>query len=92
MYEDVLQQLRQCIRTQRYSISIHADIELDADNLTDYNVERAILSGKIVEQQVEVWGELKYVVRGTAYPRCQIEVVCKIDEDGELLIITVYRL
>lgn len=51
MFERILNQLREKIRTRQYVMSIHADDEMDEDGLTIFDVESAILSGKIIERQ-----------------------------------------
>ncbi len=46
-------------------MTIHADDEMDEDGLTIFDVESAILSGKIIERQKDQsTGEWKYLVRG----------------------------
>jgi len=48
-------------------MTTRADEEADADDLSVYDVESAILSGKIVERQKEAeTGEWKYVIFGQA--------------------------
>ena len=65
MYERVLNQLREKIRTRQYVMTVHADEEMDEDELSIFDVESAILSGKIVERQKDQsTGEWKYLVKG----------------------------
>ncbi len=61
--------------------------------LTIFDVERAILTGEIVERQKDVQtGEWKYLVKGKTVAADDIMVVGKISLTGKLVIITVYRL
>ncbi len=62
-----------------------------ADNLTIHDVEHAILTGEIVEQQEDtVTSEWKYCMRGRAVDGDHVEVVAKISPGGRVVIITVY--
>ncbi|MDI6770915.1 MAG: DUF4258 domain-containing protein [Anaerolineales bacterium] len=51
MYERILSQLREKVRTRQYVMTVHADDEMDEDGLTIFDVESVILSGKIIERQ-----------------------------------------
>ena len=48
MYERILNQLREKIRTRQYVMTVHADEEMDEDELSIFDVESVILSGKII--------------------------------------------
>ena len=83
--------LRELVRTLAYSISLHADDELDEDDLTVFDLETILLSGTIVERQIDRDSrETKYIVRGNTLAGQQAECVVKIDQSGRLLVITVY--
>ncbi len=74
-----------------YVMTVHAEEEMEADGLTIYDVERAILSGSIVERQKDKeMGEWKYRVAGQAIAHQLIEVVVKLGMSGKLVIVTVY--
>ncbi|MFN8402964.1 MAG: DUF4258 domain-containing protein [Anaerolineales bacterium] len=51
MYERILNELREKVRTRQYVMTLHADEEMDEDELSISDVESAILSGKIIERQ-----------------------------------------
>ena len=51
MYERILNQLREKVRTRQYVMTLHADEEMDEDELSIFDVESVILSGKIIERQ-----------------------------------------
>lgn len=49
-------------------MTIHAEEEMDEDSLSIFDVERAILTGDIIERQKDrETGEWKYLVRGSNY-------------------------
>ncbi len=74
-------------------MTLHAEEEMNDDALTIYAVERAILSGKMVERQTDrVSGEWKYRVRGRTAKGGRVEVIAKLGASGKVVIITVYRL
>ncbi len=65
MFEGVLRQFRQKVRTRQYVVTGHADEEMDEDGLSIFDVESAVLTGTIIEQQRDrQTAERKYVVRG----------------------------
>lgn len=65
---------------------------MDDDGLTIYDVESAILTGEIVEQQRDRKSkERKYLVRGqTVGDERTVVVVGKFGPTGKLIILTVY--
>lgn len=92
MYDKVLWQFKKCIRENRFIVTLHADEEIDEDGLSIFDIERAILTGNIVERQKDsVKSEWKYLVRGQAVDKKEIIVVAKLCVTGKMAIITVYR-
>ncbi len=73
-------------------MTTHADEEADADDFTLFDVESAVLTGKIVEKQRHrETGEPKYVVAGETADGRSISVVTKFGTSGRMLYIpTVY--
>ena len=73
-------------------MTTHADEEADADDFSVFDVESAILTGKIVERQKESeTGEWKYVISGEAVDGKPLSVVAKFGTSGQMLyILTVY--
>lgn len=51
MYERILQQMREKIRSRQYVMTLHAEEEMDEDELSIFDVESLILTGKITERQ-----------------------------------------
>ena len=91
MYDRVLKQMRDKVRSRKFVITLHADEEMDADGVTIFDVENCILSGRITERQKDVrTGESKYRIRGLTLAGRSIEVIGKIGPTGKLVIITVY--
>ena len=92
MYERVLWQMREKIRTRQYVMTLHAEEEMNDDDLTVFDVERAILTGEVTERQEDhVTGEWKYLINGQSIHGDSIEVVAKISVTSKLVIVTVYR-
>ena len=91
MYDRILKQMRERIRTRRYVMTLHAEEEMTDDNLSIFDVERSVLTGKIIERQKDhVTAEWKYLVEGETIAGNQAVVVAKLSVTGKLVIITVY--
>ncbi len=91
MFERILKQIREKIRTRQYVLSIHSEEEMDDDNLNIFDVERCILTGEIIERQKDQkTSEWKYLVRGQDTWGEDIIVVCKLSPTGKLVIITIF--
>ena len=92
MFDRVLKQLQESVRTRKYVMTLHAEEEMTDDGLTIFDVERGILSGKIIERQKDAdTGEWKYLVAGKTLKNGRVVVVTKQSPTGKLVIITVYR-
>lgn len=90
MYDSVLNKIRSAIRRVEYVVTRHANLEMNEDNLTIFDLEMVILKGEIVERQRDInTGELKYRIRGIL-PDGTVEAIVKIGPDGSPVIITVY--
>jgi hypothetical protein len=91
MFEGVLKQMRENVRALRYVMTIHAEEEMDGDDLSIFDVEQAILTGQIIERQRDTeTGEWKYLVRGRSIEGKGVVTVSKLSPTGKLIIITVY--
>lgn len=72
-------------------MSLHAEEEMDNDCLSIFDVERAILTGRIMERQKDViTTEWKYLIKGHGLENEDIVLVGKLSPIGKLIIITVY--
>jgi hypothetical protein len=92
MYERILESFRDRIRILDYVITLHAEEEMDDDDLSVFDLESAVLTGEIVERQRDSLSrEWKYVVNGKALDGASVGVVAKLSLTGRLVIITVYR-
>ena len=91
MFYRILKEMRDKIRKLQYIMSIHADEEMNDDCLTIFDVERCILTGKILERQKDnATAEWKYRIHGKSFSGGDVDVVAKISPTGKLVIITVY--
>lgn len=85
--------MRELVRTSKYVVTSHAAEEMEADELTVFDVEHAILTGEIVERQRdERTGQWKYVIVGIDLDGDSVGVVGRISRAGMLVLITVYGL
>jgi len=91
MFERIIKLMREKIRKKQYIMTLHAEEEMNNDDLTIYDVESAILTGKIVERQRDrETAELKYRINGQTLSGDKVEVITKVSPTGKLVIITVY--
>lgn len=92
MFERVLKRFRNEIRWRRYVMTVHAEEEMDDDRLSVFDVESAILTGRIVERQRD-WRtrEWKYVINGHGTDGERVGVVAKLSPSRHLVILTTYR-
>jgi hypothetical protein len=91
MFERVLKQMRDKIRSRLYVMTVHAEEEMDEDELTIFDVERCILTGEIVDKQKDPeTKEWKYIVKGHSVRGDEVITVSKLAPTGTLVIITVY--
>ena len=85
--------MRQLTLEQRYIVTAHADDEMNADDLTVYDLERIVLTGSIVERQKdETTFEYKYRVCGQTVDGLAAEIAAKLSVTGKLVFITIYLL
>jgi hypothetical protein len=93
MFGRIVKRVREKIRTRLYVMTVHAEEEMSDDGLTVYDVERAVLTGEILERQKDtVTAEWKYRARGESIQGDRVEVIAKLSPTGKLVIITVYLL
>jgi hypothetical protein len=92
LFERVLLQMRGRIRTRKYVVTLHAEEEMNDDDLSIFDVESVILTGEITERQKEAGtAEWKYLVKGRTLSGDAGVVLGKLSFTGKLVIITVYR-
>lgn len=91
MYKRVLGEMRKGIRNRQYVMTLHAEDEMADDGFSIFDIERAILTGEIVERQKDHQsGEWKYLIMGQTIDSQMITVVAKLSVTKKLVIITVY--
>ena len=91
MYDRILKRMQEKIRTRQYIMTLHAEGEMDDDELSIFDIERCILTGKITERQKDtVTKEWKYVIEGHSVSGDKVGTVIKLGLTGKLIIITVY--
>lgn len=92
MHERILQRFRDRIRSLEYVVTVHAEEEMDEDDLSVLDLESAVLTGEVVERQRDRrTREWKYVVNGRGLDGTSVGVVGKLSLTGRLVIITIYR-
>lgn len=93
MYDRILKQMWERIRTRQYVMTLHAEEEMADDNLSIFDIERVVLTGKIVERQKDQnTKEWKYLVEGKTISAGMAVVIGKLSITGKLVIITVYKI
>lgn len=91
MYNRILRQMREKVRLRQYVMTLHAEEEMSDDGFTVFDVERALLTGEIIERQPDrLSNEWKYLVAGRSVYERHLVVVAKIGVTRNLVIITVY--
>jgi hypothetical protein len=92
VYDRILKQMREKVRSRQYVMTLHAEEEMDEDNLSIFDVESSILTGTIVERQRDrAKQEWKYLVQGESLDGSRvIVVVSKFGFADRLVILTVY--
>ncbi len=92
LYDRILRQMCERIRTRQYVMTIHAEEEMDDDRLTIFDIESVILTGAIIQRQTDnQTGEHKYLVKGKILDGHDSVVVSKLSPKRKLVSITVYR-
>ena len=91
MHNRILRQMRDKVRLRQYVVTLHAEEEMSDDGFTIFDVERAILTGEIIERQSDRQSnEGKYLIAGQSVHNQPLIVVAKISATEKLVIITVY--
>lgn len=92
MFDRVLKLLRDKIINKHYVMTLHAEEEMNDDNLSIHDVEEIILSGTIQERQKDKkTAEWKYRIRGETTIGHGGEVVVKLSPTGKVVVITAYK-
>lgn len=90
MFERALQQMREQLRARQYVMTLHAEEEMNDDDLSIFDIEHCILTGRIVERQKDQdTGEWKYLIQGRTLTKADIVVVAKLSLTGKMVIIPI---
>lgn len=81
-------QIRWLVENGLYYLTEHADEEAQIEDFDIYDIENAILTGKIRR----AWPrEGKYEILGNAIDGRRLGIVCRITKGGKVRIITLYE-
>lgn len=84
--------MRDKVRDRQYVMTLHAEEEMDDDNLSIFDIESGVLTGSIRERQKDQdTAEWKYLIDGQSLADDSIVVVAKISPTNKLIFITVWR-
>ncbi|MFV9644973.1 MAG: DUF4258 domain-containing protein [Desulfobacterales bacterium] len=93
MYDRILMRMQEAIRNRQYIMTLHAEEEMEDDNLSIFDIESVVLTGKIIERQKDqITKEWKYLIEGKSISIGLAIVVAKLSITGKLVIITVYKI
>jgi hypothetical protein len=93
MFRRLIIQMREKIRRRKYVVTLHTEEEMAEDDLGVHDLEKGILTGRILERQRDgATGEWKYRILGKTMDEKRIEIIAKLSITGKLVIITVYTL
>lgn len=93
MSRRVIDKIRNAIRSGNYDLTYHAVEEMAGDKLVIYDVESAILSGKVIKKEKDDPRGIKFIINGVGTDQSTpIEVVGRFKETGTFLIISVYKI
>lgn len=84
--------IRQKVIGRKYYLSSHAEDEMLDDDLERDDIENAILKGRIERRLTTDVRGTRYRIKGPAKDGRNIHVICRLKEDAQLIVITVYIL
>lgn len=87
-----IQKIRQKVINKNYYMSSHAEEEMWEDRLERIDIENAISKGRIEKRLTKDPRGTRYRIEGPALDGRIIHIICRINEQGNLVIITVYSL
>ena len=91
MFEAILRRIRQRIRQGRYVMTLHAEEEMDEDNLSLLDIEHVVLTGSLLQRKRDrKTREWKYLIEGRTTGETRAAVIGKLSPTGTVVIITVY--
>ncbi len=92
MPKRVMERIWEKIRLGQYDMTCHAREEMVEDELNLFDIEQAILTGKLIRTEKGELRGTKYTILGKGInQQTMIGVVGRFKETGRFLIITVYE-
>ncbi|MBI2472118.1 MAG: DUF4258 domain-containing protein [Planctomycetes bacterium] len=93
MSRQIIEKIRKAIKSGYYDMTYHAVEEMAEDGLVIYDIESAILNGKITKKEKDDPRGIKYILKGLGTDlSTPIGVVGRFKETGVFLIMTVYKI
>ena len=88
-----IEQIQKLIQERKYRLTLHAEIERDADQITLQEIEEALLSSncEIIEEYPNDPRGESYLILGFTNENKPIHFVCGSREPDVVIIITIYR-
>lgn len=88
-----LKQIQTLIRQKKYRLTLHTEIERDAEQITTIEIEEALVSpsAKIIEDYPNDPRGHSCLILGFTKRNYPIHIVCGMGDSQTLVIITVYR-
>ncbi len=86
----ILQQLRQKVIDRDYYLTSHAEEEMWADGLERLDIDNVLLKGRIEKKLTKDPRGVRYRIEGPALDGRPVHVVCRLDQENRLRILTVY--
>jgi len=91
--QKILERIRNCIRTGRYELTMHANDEMVDDDLDILDIEYSILSGQLVKIERDDLQGTKYTIYGIGrISETPIGTVGRFTTSGKYRIITTYAI
>jgi len=88
-----IDKIRTAIEVGNYDMTYHAVEEMAEDKLGIFDIESAVLSGKIIKREKDDPRGVRYVIKGVGIDQSTpIGIVGRFKETGIFLIITVYSI
>ncbi len=91
MPKRIIECIREKIRFGQYDMTRHAQEEMVEDELNLFDIEHAILSGKLTRTEKGELRGTKYTILGKGINQQMMGVVGRFTETRRFLIITVYE-
>ena len=92
MSQHILSEIQIAILITEYDLIRHARIKMAKDDLTIFDVEHAILSGKITPIETDKERRPKYTIKGLAEDKkTEVGLESRFTKSGRVLIIRVYN-